>query len=188
MWVLFLSLLLVFCFGCCTKSRNYHIGGEENVKHSRNDDVIAPPNLVFIGGGVFVMGSDDAPYEGDGESPVERRTVDPFYIGETEVTVKEFRSFVKSSNYKTDAERFGWSFVFDGFLTEEEKKANSNIVVDAPWFAQTYNVTFEMPFGPIGGKLANDTDPVVQVSWNDAGKVLIRLCFIGIFAFGFGIH
>ena len=61
--------------------------------------------LVRVPAGAFLMGSDD----GDGdEQPVhEVRIADDFYIGKTEVTVRQFRAFVESTGYQTVAEREG---------------------------------------------------------------------------------
>ncbi len=59
--------------------------------------------LVTIGPGTFTMGSDS----GDGdERPVHKVTIDySFDIGKTEITVGQFRAFVKDTAYKTGAER-----------------------------------------------------------------------------------
>jgi len=41
-------------------------------------------------------------------------TVSDFYIGKYEVTVAEFKKFIDASNYKTDAEKNGYSYIYDG--------------------------------------------------------------------------
>lgn len=58
-----------------------------------------------IPGGTFRMGSE----AGDGdERPVhEVRIADDFYLGKTEVTVRQFRAFVEATGYQTVAEREG---------------------------------------------------------------------------------
>ena len=71
----------------------------------------------------------------------------PFYMGQTDVTVGQFRQFVKATGYKTQAEREGGAvrgFPNGGF----KEVANTNWL--NPGFAQT------------------DDHPVVCVSWNDA--------------------
>src|SRR5215210_1699857 len=69
-----------------------------------------PEGMVLIPGGTFEMGSADGPgYEG----PVHEVTVRAFWMDKTEVTVAEFAKFVAASGYVTDAEKFGWSGVFD---------------------------------------------------------------------------
>jgi len=61
--------------------------------------------LVRIPAGTFLMGSD----EGDSdERPVhEVGIASDFYMGKTEVTVRQFRAFVESTGYQTVAEREG---------------------------------------------------------------------------------
>ena len=52
------------------------------------------PNMVFIPGGSFRMGSDGHYPE---EAPVHRVTVGGFWIDRTPVTNREFRKFVNSA-------------------------------------------------------------------------------------------
>jgi formylglycine-generating enzyme required for sulfatase activity len=62
-----------------------------------------PDNMVFVKGGVYEMG--DVFNEGeDNEKPVHQVKVDDFYLGKYEVTVKEFRVFIKETAYETSAE------------------------------------------------------------------------------------
>jgi formylglycine-generating enzyme required for sulfatase activity len=66
--------------------------------------------MVLIKGAMLLMGTDDAfPYEG----PAHRVTMKFFWIDRHKVTVGEFARFAKTTNYKTEAEKFGWSGVFD---------------------------------------------------------------------------
>ena len=69
--------------------------------------------MARLRGGEFLMGTDDPRgFPSDGEGPVRRVRVDPFFIGKCAVTNAEFEEFIKQTAYKTEAERFGWSFVF----------------------------------------------------------------------------
>ena len=65
--------------------------------------------LVIVPPGTFTMGSDS----GDGdERPVHKVTIDyNFEIGITEITVGQFRAFVKDTGYKTTAEKHGCSWL-----------------------------------------------------------------------------
>ena len=58
--------------------------------------------MVELPGGSFLMGSERFYPE---EAPVHPVTVDPFWIDEHQVTVAEFRRFVKATAYVTVAER-----------------------------------------------------------------------------------
>jgi formylglycine-generating enzyme required for sulfatase activity len=59
-------------------------------------------DLAWIPGGTFRMGSEDFYPE---ERPVHTVSVDPFWMDEHQVTVAEFRRFVKATGYVTTAER-----------------------------------------------------------------------------------
>jgi formylglycine-generating enzyme required for sulfatase activity len=59
-------------------------------------------NMVWIPGGSFLMGSNDFYAE---ERPVHEVTVDGFWMDEHQVTVAEWRRFVKATGYVTMAER-----------------------------------------------------------------------------------
>jgi len=71
-----------------------------------------------------------------------------------QVTVAEFREFVKSTDYITDAENYGWSIVQTDIL-------NYEILHGVDWRC------------PTGMAEAKETDPVTQVSYNDAAAYSI---------------
>src|SRR5260370_41961012 len=59
------------------------------------------PNMIWIPGGTFCMGSDKHYPE---EAPVHRVSVDGFWMDRTPVTNRQFRKFVNSTGYVTFAE------------------------------------------------------------------------------------
>src|SRR5206468_6285016 len=59
-------------------------------------------DMVAVPGGTFLMGSEEFYEE---ELPVREVTVAPFWIDEHQVTVAEFRRFVKATGYVTVAEQ-----------------------------------------------------------------------------------
>lgn len=71
--------------------------------------------------------------------------MDSFYIQPTEVTNEMFASFIKQSNYKTDAEKFGWSFVLEMFLSEEENLKATEAVQNAMWWVKVENSKWDRP-------------------------------------------
>lgn len=73
-----------------------------------------------------------------------------FAIGRSEVTVKQFRAFVEKTRYLTDAEKFGFSNVYDHHSGRLSRRDGINWKSD-----------YE-------GRKASDDMPVVHVSWNDA--------------------
>jgi formylglycine-generating enzyme required for sulfatase activity len=63
----------------------------------------APEGMVWIPGGEFSMGSEDA--EMRDARPFHRVAIDGFWMDQTEVTNEEFARFVKATGYVTVAER-----------------------------------------------------------------------------------
>lgn len=123
--------------------------------------------VVAIPGGELLMGSDgpDA-HPADGESPVRRVAVAPFRLAACAVTVAEFAAFVDATGHVTEAERWGWSFVFAGFLPEGAPPTRA--VAAAPWWRQVEGATWRAPEGPGSSVAARADHPVVHVSWGDA--------------------
>lgn len=69
------------------------------------------------------MGSEDAEsFPADGEGPIREVTVGPFRIAPYAVTNEEFARFVAATGYVTEAERFGWSYVFHLLAPDLEEK------------------------------------------------------------------
>uniref|UniRef100_A0A8B9V846 Sulfatase-modifying factor enzyme-like domain-containing protein n=1 Tax=Anas zonorhyncha TaxID=75864 RepID=A0A8B9V846_9AVES len=90
-------------------------------------------NMVQLPGGTFQMGSN-SPENRNEEGPVREVTVKPFAIDKYPVTNRDFREFVREKKFKTEAEAFGWSFVFEDFVSEEMKKKVTQKLESAPWW------------------------------------------------------
>ena len=74
--------------------------------------------MVPLSGGEFIMGTDDAVgYSADGEGPAREVSILSFLMDAVAVTNAQFRRFVRDTGYVTDAERYGWSFVFHAFIS-----------------------------------------------------------------------
>ncbi len=108
-----------------------------------------PPDLVWVPGGTFRMGSED---ERDYRaSPVHDVTLSNYYIGKTEVTVADFARFVEETAYQSTADLEGGSYVWTG--SNYEKQAGVNWRCDAQGKPRP---------------LAEYNHPVIHVSWLDA--------------------
>jgi formylglycine-generating enzyme required for sulfatase activity len=124
--------------------------------------------MVYIPAGEFQMGSTDEAIQAavdqcvadglardrcegsyDDEQPVHPVALDAFWMGQTEVSVAQFREFVQAVGYRTEAERQGWGWVLTREAWEQVEGAN-----------------WQHPDGP--DSRTSDEHPVVQVSWNDA--------------------
>ncbi len=92
------------------------------------------------------------------------RQVAAFDLDVYETTNRDFAAFVDATGFQTEAERFGWSFVFHPQATahpETELRPQP-----APWWLKVEGAHWRHPRGP--GSEAEADLPVVHVSWGDA--------------------
>ncbi|WP_151523633.1 formylglycine-generating enzyme family protein [Serinicoccus kebangsaanensis] len=124
-------------------------------------------DLVHLDGGNFQMGSEDPDANpGDGEGPLREVRLSPFSIGRTAVTNAQFAAFVEATGHRTGAERFGWSFVFAGFLPGRLRGGERP--PGAPWWCRVDGAVWSAPEGP-GSDISERPDhPVVHVDHDDA--------------------
>jgi formylglycine-generating enzyme required for sulfatase activity len=129
--------------------------------------VASPDGLVLLDAGSFLMGSEDREVNpGDGEGPVRKVTVSPFWISRHTVTNGEFAEFVRLTGYRTGAERFGWSFVFASFLPSHLRRGAQRPEA-APWWCRVDGAFWAAPDGP-GSDISDRMDhPVVHVDHLD---------------------
>lgn len=127
-------------------------------------DDLAPaagPRWVELEGGTFVMGSDDF-Y--DDEAPARPAHVDPFAIGLTPVTNRQFAAFVDAIGYVTVAERAHGSLVFTPTAGPVDLRDWRQ------WWILVHEANWRHPRGKGHGPRAEDLPdhPVVQVTHADA--------------------
>jgi formylglycine-generating enzyme required for sulfatase activity len=126
--------------------------------------------MVRIPAGPFLMGgADPDAVPGDGEGPVREVHVSEFHVDAKVVTNARFAAFVKATGYRSEAERFGWSFVFHLFV----RGAAAHRVLDAavpqaPWWLAIEGADWRHPEGPGSEVSSRQNHPVVHVSWADA--------------------
>jgi formylglycine-generating enzyme len=126
-----------------------------------------PTSLVDIPPTTFRMGENSVwAYPGDGEAPVHEVDLDAFRVDRFTVTNDAFAAFVDGTGWRTDAERFGWSFVFVGLLPDNFPETRG--VVGAEWWRQVYDADWRRPEGPHSDLDGRGNHPVVHVSWHDA--------------------
>lgn len=120
--------------------------------------------LVDLPGGSLLAGSDDPDHPE--EWPIREVEVAPYRIGARAVSNAEFAAFVADTGHASDAERYGWSFVFAGLLPSDFPPTRG--VAAAPWWRQVYGATWAHPEGPGSSLAGRENHPVVHVSRRDA--------------------
>ncbi|MFI6416531.1 formylglycine-generating enzyme family protein [Streptomyces sp. NPDC050842] len=125
--------------------------------------------MVELPGGTFRMGDAFGEgYPADREGPVREVTVDAFAIDATAVTNARYAEFVEATGYRTDAERFGSSFVFHLLLHPAAAGHVLGRVPQAPWWLGVTGAAWHTPEGPGSGLEGRADHPVVHVSYDDA--------------------
>jgi formylglycine-generating enzyme required for sulfatase activity len=110
------------------------------------------PTMLVVPTGTFMMGApEDEPGRTDTQTPQHEVTISKGYaLSQTDITVGQFREFVRASGYKPESVTQGGASVYDertGVMRDDS---------DATW---------EDDYA--GHRAANDR-PVVNISWNDA--------------------
>jgi formylglycine-generating enzyme len=161
--------------GCCTPKR----GGSASAESVGAPAVAScsigargsTAGMIFLGGASFLMGYvGPEEWKSDGEGPVRKVTLDPFWLDATAVTNEQFAQFVEATKYVTESERFGWAHVFIGQLSKskQRKLRETKTVQGLQWWYAIDGAYWQKPEGP-GSTIKKRMDhPVVSVSWNDA--------------------
>jgi len=155
--------------GCCTPANDNGGGATEGVSFQRRNTG-SIDHMQRLSGGAFLMGAEDADgFPGDAEGPIREIHLDPFYIDVYAVTNKDFGEFIKATHYKTEAEKFGWSYVFHLQLPEKLRKQLLNERASGlEWWCKVDGASWKNPEGPGSNSKKRRNHPVVHVTWNDA--------------------
>lgn len=105
-------------------------------------------NMIKIKTGIFAIGTNNPIFIADGEGPKQQIYLNSFYIDKTEVSNRDFAKFVNVTKYKTEAERFGDSFVFGSLLKQKSQENVTLVVAQVPWWLQVKNANWLHPEGP----------------------------------------
>jgi formylglycine-generating enzyme required for sulfatase activity len=137
-------------------------------------DAAPAPDMVWVPGGTFHMGSNDHYPE---ERPVHRVTVDGFWMDRTPVTNERFARFVEETGHVTFAEIPPRREDYPGAL-EEMLYAGSLVFVQPTgpvnrrdignWWQYMKAAQWRHPQGPLGTLDGRLQHPVVHVTFADA--------------------
>jgi formylglycine-generating enzyme len=159
--------------GCCAPGSGREVEGIADagvVREAKEVPVEVRAGMVDLPAAAYLMGTDYAEgFPGDGEGPVHEVSLRAFAIDRYPVTNRRFREFVQATGYKTEAEMFGWSFVFWGHIPKAKRQELvADTVKAAPWWCQVFGAKWDAPEGPGSDVSTREDHPAVHVSWNDA--------------------
>lgn len=118
--------------------------------------------------GAFVMGDASGDRNApDGEVPLHEVRLDAFEIDTTTVTNDDFAVFVDDTGHVTDAERFGFSAVFQPALAAPDDAVTGR-AAGAPWWLGVRGADWRHPAGRRSSLHGLGDHPVAHVSWHDA--------------------
>jgi formylglycine-generating enzyme required for sulfatase activity len=130
--------------------------------------------MVWVPGGTFTMGSDLAQYPEEG--PPHPVTVDGFWIDQYQVTVEEYRQFVRATGYKTVAERTpdpayypnaDPAALVPGSMVFQKARGPVPMNDIRNWWAWVPGACWKHPEGPRSNTAKREKHPVVHVAWED---------------------
>jgi formylglycine-generating enzyme len=134
----------------------------------------APPDMQWIPGGAFRMGSDDFYPE---EGPVHEVAVDGFWMDRHVVTNEHFARFVDATGYVTVAERelnpadypgAPKENLVPGALVFHTTRGPVDLTDYRNWWAWTPGTSWRHPQGPRSSLKGIEQHPVVHVAYEDA--------------------
>lgn len=132
------------------------------------------PDIVFISGGSFRMGSDKHYPE---EAPAHTVTVGDFWIDRTPVTNRQFRKFANETGHVTVAEIKPNADDYPGALPHMLKagslvftppKGEVDLRDWSQWWNFKFGANWRRPYGPRSSVSGLDDHPVVHVAYRDA--------------------
>ncbi len=123
--------------------------------------------MIWVPGGRFTMGADPKYPE---EGPAREVAVKGFWISRTEVTNAQFAHFVAATGYRTEAERA--PPLLPDAPPEMRLPGSAVFRVPTPdnrnWWRWVPGANWRHPSGPDSAIDGRATDPVVQITYNDA--------------------
>ncbi len=155
---------------CCVPTRENSLKNSSEPQKQITPLTTSPKGeMVKIPGGKFLMGSEDRDsFKSDGEGPIREVQLGSFLIDPYAVTNHQFSKFVRRTRYITEAEKFGWSFVFAGLATKKSITQKTKSVPNTQWWLAIENANWKHPSGPGSNIEEIMNHPVVHISWHDS--------------------
>ncbi len=151
---------------CCTPSSGRDVSKSDDAPLPETSSKVPAITTCKIPGGPALQGTDRPVIDADEESPCRSKTVKPFLMMQTTVTNELFAAFINDTGYETDADRYGWSYVFAPDRAGSSEDANS--LTASNWWRREDGANWRLINGPGSESDWHADHPVVHVTWNDA--------------------
>jgi sulfatase modifying factor 1 len=153
--------------GCCVPQRAKTYNAKIDFVDLVAADTTRPKTVPIPETSKAILGTGSPRILNDGEELRAGGRISAFEITQTTITNRSFDDFVSATGYVTEAERFGWSFVF--WSDVPKSIGISQGVGGAEWWRRIEGANWRDVNGPGSQEWAWHADhPVTQVSWNDA--------------------
>jgi formylglycine-generating enzyme len=179
-----LGIASVLLFSAGTIANSDAVGSNLHEAARAQGATKAPPGMVWIPEGTFLMGTDDVS-SFPNERPAHGVHVAGFWIDDHDVTNAEFAKFVEATGYVTTAERKpDWEELKKELPPDTPKPDDSKLVAGSlvftptarpvplddlsAWWHWIPGACWRHPEGPGSSIEGRANHPVVQVSWYDA--------------------
>lgn len=183
----FLLTILIFS-NCKNETKSIHkILESDYLLIEQPPTIKTPEGMVWVKGKIFTQGAKaEDTYAMPREKPGHQVAVDGFFIDITEVTNKQFKTFVEATNYITIAERpINWddmkkdlpegtpkphdSVLQPGSLIfNKDVKEIDNMGNYAQWWRWQVGANWQHPEGPNSSIEGKENYPVVHIAFEDA--------------------
>lgn len=140
--------------------------------------LLTPPDMIWVPGGTFQMGSESFYHE---EGPVHPVTVDGFWIDRYTVTNAQFQAFVEATGYVTVAERVPDAQNYPN--ADPELLVPGSAIFLKPkgyvdlrfptWWAYVPGANWRHPEGSESTLAGREQHPVVHVAYEDAAAYAV---------------
>ncbi|MCV0426589.1 MAG: formylglycine-generating enzyme family protein [Roseibium sp.] len=152
---------------CCVVNRKSKIPSLRTcISKSTKEAPSQTLETALIPAGIPVLGTKFPRIPNDGEELRRTARIKGFRMTTTAITNAQFELFVEATGYKTEAERFGWSFVFWSQIPENINHAPA--VAGAEWWRKVDGANWRCVAGPGSEAFFRSDHPVVHISWHDA--------------------
>ena len=157
---------------------------ESSIENKIKAPAIVPPEMVWIPGGTFSMGTDAAneslcAIKGvtTDAQPIHKVHVAAFWMDEHEVTNAEYALFVKATGYQTIAEKVPTQeefpdakpeMLFAGSVVFSPPAAVVSLNDYLQWWDFRKGANWRHPLGKNSSIKGKDNYPVVHIAWRDA--------------------